>query len=174
MSMTYITVTDVTPVLLRPRFQSILGVIYGIASVVGPLIGNDIKEPRAFQKLIFFFSFLGGAFVDHASWHWDFWLNVILSGIAFVIIFIFLKSPENVAQESFVHKLKRIDYLGTLFATGFVVCLLLALSWGNSYGWKDGHCIGSFVAAGVSFIALIYVEGWVAKEPVSYFGVFIK
>lgn len=54
--MTYITVTDVTPVLLRPRFQSILGVIYGIASVVGPLIGNDIKEPRAFQKLIFFFS----------------------------------------------------------------------------------------------------------------------
>ncbi|RCH85148.1 hypothetical protein CU097_005903 [Rhizopus azygosporus] len=145
MSMTYITVTDVTPVLLRPRFQSILGVIYGIASVVGPLIG--------------------GAFVDHASWHWDFWLNVILSGIAFVIIFIFLKAPENVAQESFIHKLKRIDYLGTLFATGFVVCLLLALSWGNSYGWNDGHCIGSFVASGVSFIALIYVEGWVAKEP---------
>lgn len=47
MSMTYITVTDVTPVLLRPRFQSVLGVVYGIASVVGPLIGNDIKELRA-------------------------------------------------------------------------------------------------------------------------------
>lgn len=58
MSMTYITVTDVTPVPLRPRFQSILAVIYGIASVVGPLIGNDIKEPRAFSKTnLFFFLF---------------------------------------------------------------------------------------------------------------------
>lgn len=55
MSMTYITVTDVTPVLLRPRFQSILGVIYGIASVVGPLIGNAIKEPHAFSKTNNFF-----------------------------------------------------------------------------------------------------------------------
>lgn len=98
---------------------------------------------------------------------------MILSGIAFVIIYIFLKSPENVAQESFVHKLRRIDYLGTLFATGFVVCLLLGLSWGNSYGWNDGHSIGSFVASGVCFIALVYVEGWVAKEPVSYFLIHI-
>ena len=58
MSMTYITVTDVTPVPLRPRFQSILAVIYGIASVVGPLIGNYIKEPRAFSKTnLFFFLF---------------------------------------------------------------------------------------------------------------------
>jgi MFS family permease len=40
MSMTYIIITDVAPVALRPRFQSMLVVVYGIASVVGPLIGK--------------------------------------------------------------------------------------------------------------------------------------
>ncbi|KAG1502197.1 hypothetical protein G6F46_003161 [Rhizopus delemar] len=145
MSMTYIIVTEVTPLALRPRFQSLLAVVYGIASVVGPLIG--------------------GAFVDHVSWHWDFWLNVILAAVSFVIILVFLKPPQNDRKTSFTDKLKRIDWLGTLFATGFIVCLLLALSWGSSYGWGSGHTIGSFVASGVSLIALIFVEGWVAKEP---------
>lgn len=48
MSLVYIIITDITPFHLRPRFQSLLTVIYGIASVVGPLLGN----PSSF----FFFS----------------------------------------------------------------------------------------------------------------------
>ncbi|KAG1461393.1 hypothetical protein G6F56_005741 [Rhizopus delemar] len=146
MSMTYIIVTEVTPLPLRPRFQSMLAVVYGIASVVGPLIG--------------------GTFVDHASWHWDFWLNVILSVVSFSIIFVFLKTPKNGEKTSFVDKLKRIDWLGTLFATGFIVCLLLALTWGSAYSWRNGHTVGAFVAFGMSLVVLIYVEGWVAKEPI--------
>lgn len=39
MSMTYIVITDAAPVPLRPRFQSLLAVVYGIASVIGPLLG---------------------------------------------------------------------------------------------------------------------------------------
>ncbi|KAG2192473.1 hypothetical protein INT46_004476 [Mucor plumbeus] len=145
MSMTFILVTDVAPVPLRPRFQSMLAVVYGIASVVGPL--------------------LGGAFVDHASWHWDFWLNVILAAVAFAIMFFFLKEPTKTGEESFMHKLKRIDWLGTLFSISFIVCLLLGLNWGSSYGWGSAHSIGPFVAAGVSFIGLVISEGWLAKEP---------
>jgi hypothetical protein len=59
---------------------------------------------------------------------------VILAAVSFVIILVFLKSPQNGKKASFTDKLKRIDWLGTLFATGFIVCLLLALSWGSSYG----------------------------------------
>lgn len=108
---------------------------------------------------------LGGAFVDHASWHWDFWLNVILSAIAFVIMVFFLHDPKDNEQTSFLSKIKRVDWLGTLFSSSFIVCLLLALNWGNSYGWSSAHSIGPFVAAGVSLIALIYVEGYVATDP---------
>lgn len=76
----------------------------------------------------------GGAFVDHASWHWDFWLNVILAAVAFIVIFFFLHEPKNKEDSSFLSKLKRIDWLGTLFSIAFIVCLLLALNWGGSYG----------------------------------------
>ncbi|KAI7905453.1 major facilitator superfamily domain-containing protein [Cokeromyces recurvatus] len=145
MSMAYILVTDVCPVNLRPRFQSMLAVVYGIASVVGPL--------------------LGGAFVDHASWHWDFWLNVILAAIAFIIIFFYLNETQNTKETSLKDKIKRIDWLGSVFSIGFIVCLLLALNWGASYGWSDAHSIGPFVGAGVSLIGLIISEGWLAKEP---------
>lgn len=49
MSMTFIIVTDVAPLPLRPRFQSMLTVVYGIASVIGPLIGKidiDLADDR--------------------------------------------------------------------------------------------------------------------------------
>ncbi|KAI8889798.1 MFS general substrate transporter [Backusella circina FSU 941] len=145
LSLTYIIVTDIAPIHLRPRFQSMLTVVYGLASVVGPLIG--------------------GGFVDKLSWHWDFWLNVIIGGIAFIIAFFFLKKPTNTSESTLMEKLKRIDYFGTLFAISLICSLLLGLNWGPIYGWGDSHSIGSFVGAGVSFILLVITEGWIAKEP---------
>lgn len=106
--------------------------------------------------------------MDHATWHWDFWFNVIIAALAFVIMVFFLKGPQNQQQTTLLTKIKSVDWLGTLFSTSFIVCLLLALNWGGQYGWNSGHSIGPFVAAGVSLIVLIYVEGWVAKDPVSF------
>lgn len=78
---------------------------------------------------------LGGAFVDHATWHWDFWLNVIIAALAFFMILFFLKEPKTGEKTSFISKIKQVDWLGSLFATSFIVCLLLALNWGGSYGY---------------------------------------
>ncbi|KAI8097178.1 major facilitator superfamily domain-containing protein [Halteromyces radiatus] len=145
MSMAFIIITDLAPPHLRPRFQSLLTAVYGISSGVGVLIG--------------------GAFVDHLSWHWDFWLNVILSGVAFVLIVLLLNEPVKLEKSSFTEKLKRIDWYGAICSLGFVCCLLMALNWGPSYGWSDQHTIAAFVAAAVALIALVVVEGWIAKEP---------
>jgi MFS family permease len=49
-SLCYIIVTDIAPIHLRPRFQSMLTVVYGLASVVGPLIGTKLHN----FKYIFF------------------------------------------------------------------------------------------------------------------------
>lgn len=77
----------------------------------------------------------------------------------------FLHDPKDNEKTSFLSKIKRVDWLGTLFSSSFIVCLLLALNWGTTYGWGSAHCVGPFVAAGVSLIALIYIEGYVAADP---------
>ncbi|KAG2172481.1 hypothetical protein INT44_006654 [Umbelopsis vinacea] len=153
-SICYIIIADISPVDMRPRYQALMMVIYGVASVVGPLIG--------------------GAFVDHVSWRWDFWLNVILSVVAFTIITVFLKLPVE-GSSSFRDKFKRIDWLGIAFSILFVVLLLLALSWGGvKYAWNSPHVIACFVASGVSLILLVFIEGWVAKEPLIPFPVILN
>ncbi|ORY96855.1 major facilitator superfamily-domain-containing protein [Syncephalastrum racemosum] len=145
MSMAFIIIADMAPLHLRPRFQSLLIVVYGLASVVGPLVG--------------------GAFVDKVTWRWDFWLNVILGGVALILVFFLLKETTKVENTSLRKKLQRIDWLGTIVVIGFICCLLLALNWGQSYGWKDAHALGPFIAAGVALILLIIIEGWIAPEP---------
>ncbi|KAJ2960511.1 hypothetical protein NQZ79_g4129 [Umbelopsis isabellina] len=144
-SIVYIIIADIAPLHMRPRYQSLMMVIYGVASVFGPLIG--------------------GAFVDHVTWRWDFWLNVILSVIAFALITIFLQVPLE-TPSSLASKIKRIDWLGIALSILFVVLLLLALSWGGvKYAWGSPHIIGTFIGSGVSLLLLGFVEGKVAKEP---------
>ncbi|KAI9249793.1 major facilitator superfamily domain-containing protein [Phascolomyces articulosus] len=145
MSMAFIIITDMTPLLWRPRVQSILIATYGLANVVGPLIG--------------------GALVDHLTWRWDFWLTVMLGGSAFLIVLFLFQETTQIKDEPMKSKFKRIDFLGSVFSIGFITCLLLALSWGPQYGWDDMHVIGSFAAAGGAFIFLVISEGWIAKEP---------
>ncbi|KAI7887009.1 MFS general substrate transporter [Lichtheimia hyalospora FSU 10163] len=146
MAMSFVLVVDLAPIHIRPRFQSALVVNFGLANVVGTLIG--------------------GVFVDRLSWRWDFWFNVIVGSAAFLIDLVLLKETVDLKGVSMREKLKRIDMLGTLLVIGFVCCLLLALSWGKMYGWGSGHSIGPFVAAGVAFIVLAIVETRMAKEPV--------
>ncbi|KAI9257387.1 major facilitator superfamily domain-containing protein [Phascolomyces articulosus] len=145
MAMLFVVVVDITPLKWRPRMQALLIIVYGVSSTIGPIVG--------------------GAFVDKLTWRWIFWLNLILGGAALIITFILLPETAPVKKESMFTKIKRVDFLGILFSISFVTCILLALSYGPRYGWSDAHSIGPLVAAGVSLIVFIYIEGWVAKEP---------
>ncbi|KAI9312492.1 major facilitator superfamily domain-containing protein [Dichotomocladium elegans] len=148
MAMIFVIATDITPLQYRPRGASLLSGVFGLASVVGPL--------------------LGGSLVDYVSWRWDFWLFVILGGVCFVLMALLLTESNKHMKhgELMIDKLRRIDSVGTVLVTGVMCCLLLALNWGVMYGWEDAHSIGPFVAAGVAFLALCYVEIKVAKEPI--------
>jgi hypothetical protein len=44
------------------------------------------------------------------------------------------QTSTNNSDSSFMEKLKRVDWLGTIFTIGLIVCLLLAMNWGASYG----------------------------------------
>jgi len=117
----------------RAKWQGLISAVFGISSVVGPL--------------------LGGYLTDHTSWRWCFYINVPIGIIACALIMIFF--PTIVAKGAG----KRIDYGGAALLSGGLGSLLLALSWGGTkYAWASAQIIALFVAAVVLIVALLKWE----------------
>ncbi|KAG9768415.1 MFS transporter, partial [Aureobasidium melanogenum] len=124
--------------------NGIFGAVYGISSIVAPLIG--------------------GAFTQHASWRWCFYMNLPIGALTIGAILLFLKVPGTAAKaprtfEQLTVAVRKMDPLGLLFFLPSIVSLLLALVWGGSeYEWSDERIIALFVVFGVLMIGFIYVE----------------
>ncbi|HEU4978364.1 MAG TPA: MDR family MFS transporter [Solirubrobacteraceae bacterium] len=112
---------DIIPPRERGRYMGIIGSVFAVASVAGPL--------------------LGGFFVDHLSWRWVFYVNMPVGAIALVVVATRLHLPARREQHD-------VDYLGAALLTGAVVCLVLLTTWGgNEYGWASATIVGLGVAA---------------------------
>ena len=137
-----IIVVYLVPLQKRPIFTGLLGACFGIASVIGPV--------------------LGGAFTNNVSWRWCFYINLPIGAVAIAIIFIVLKLPSlKNASLSLRQQFLQLDPLGTLFFLPSIVCLLLALQWGGStYAWNSGRVIALLVLFGVLGIAFTAIQVW--------------
>ncbi|KAL8783256.1 MAG: hypothetical protein Q9213_004768 [Squamulea squamosa] len=132
----------IVPLHKRPQYMGISGATFGIASIIGPL--------------------LGGAFTDGPGWRWCFYINLPCGAVVFVLLIVFLHIPsEMLKQDSTTWKEKaiRMDPIGTLFFLPGILCLLLALQWGGtSYSWLSACVIVLLVLAGILFIAFVIVQ----------------
>ncbi|PHH55546.1 Efflux pump aflT [Ceratocystis fimbriata CBS 114723] len=128
------------PLPRRPLFQAAFGMVFGISSVVGPLVG--------------------GGFTQAISWRWCFWINLPVGGIAFILLLFLLQNhhTDHPPVPLWQH-IMRLDPIGTLFFIPSIVSLLLALQWGGSqYEWDSWRIILLFSVFAVAFIAFGVVQ----------------
>ncbi|ETB51367.1 MFS transporter, partial [Mycobacterium avium subsp. paratuberculosis 10-8425] len=130
---------EVVPLRERGRYQGILGAVFGVTTVIGPL--------------------LGGYFTDYLSWRWAFWVNVPVS-----VIVIFVAAAAIPALAASAKPV--IDYAGIVFVGLGAAGLTLATSWGGSrYPWGSPTITGLFAAAAVALGVFVVVERR-AAEPI--------
>lgn len=142
---TMAVVGDVIPPADRGRYQGLFGGVFGLATVVGPLIG--------------------GLLVQHFSWRWIFYINLPLGVFALLVI--------GTVFQSRVNRIKHeIDYLGAAYLASALTCIILFTSQGGTVmAWSDGQlwCILAFGL--VSLGGFIYEER-LASEPIIPLGLF--
>lgn len=123
---------EVIPLRERGRYQGALGAVFGVTTVVGPL--------------------LGGYFTDHLTWRWAFWINVPVSVVVFFVAAATIPALAERAKPV-------IDYIGIVFVGLGAAGLTLATSWGGTtYPWGSATIIGLFVASAVALGIFVWVE----------------
>ncbi|KAG0296672.1 hypothetical protein BGZ96_008842 [Linnemannia gamsii] len=144
-SLTMIIISDVVSMRERGKYQGIIGSMFGLSSVVGPL--------------------LGGVLAEKSTWRWGFYLNLPIGVVGTAIIIWALRLPAVKGTRR--DKLKRIDFFGSFTIVVGIVCVLLSTNWGgNEYTWNSVQVIVPYIVGGLVLLAFIYIEAKVAVEPI--------
>lgn len=126
-------IADLFPVEQRLRIQGLFSGVWGLAAIVGPLIG--------------------GALADHGAWRWIFFVN-IPAGLVATLILTLAFQESHAAQGT-----GSIDYAGIGLLSGASIVLLLLMFWGgHEFAWLSAPSFGLAALCAVLLLWFVHVE----------------
>jgi EmrB/QacA subfamily drug resistance transporter len=132
MAMTWAVLGDLFTPRQRGAYQGFTSAVFGVSSVVGPI--------------------LGGVITDTIGWRWVFFVNVPIALVALLVVRRYVPAGTTGPPS-------RVDLLGALLLTAATVPLLLALTWGGvSAPWGSPLVLGLLAAAALLTVAFIVQE----------------
>lgn len=139
-------VAEVIPARQRGKYMGIMGSVFGLSSVLGPV--------------------LGGWFTDGPGWRWGLWMNIPLGLLALIVCVIVLKLRKGSSS------MVGFDWLGALFIALFTSSTILTTTWGGTeYEWTSPVIIGLGITAVAAGLLLIFTERR-ATNPLIPMGLF--
>lgn len=140
-----ICVADLFSMRDRPKYYGMLGMVWAIASGVGPVVG--------------------GGFTEGVSWRWCFYINLPLDGLSLILLVFFLKL--DTPRTPFMAGIKAIDWVGVILIVGGVTMFLFGMeSGGVTHPWDSAYTL-CLIILGIFTIVLFFInESKFAKYPV--------
>ena len=134
------TIADIIPPRQRGKYMGVMGSVFAVSTVVGPL--------------------LGGWFVQVTGWRWLFAFNIPLALLAIVAVSVFLTNPKR------RDKRPPIDVGGMMAMAVSVASLVLATAWGGTlFAWDSVQIMGLFALFAAAAVVFVVVERR-AAEPI--------
>ena len=135
-------IADVVPARERGRYMGVMGGVFALASVAGPL--------------------LGGWFTEGIGWRWAFWMNVPLGILAITSAMLFLHLPKTTVARP------RLDVAGMMLLAVASTGLVLGTTWGGTtYAWGSPLIVSVIVATVVAVAVFVAVERQAAAPIMS-------
>ncbi|WP_375400883.1 MDR family MFS transporter [uncultured Amnibacterium sp.] len=138
MSLALTVMGDILAPRERAKYQGYFLAVFGISSVIGPLIGGLFAGA---DQILFI-----------TGWRWVFLINVPIGAFALFMVARFLHLPARHSAGV------RIDWFGAAFVIMTLVPGLVVAEQGRTWGWGSWGAILCYVIAGIGLIAFVFTE----------------